>query len=66
MVMAKVSPIEVQKHLSGVNYPASKQDLLEEAEEQGADETVRSTLAQLPDQQFETPADVSRAIGQID
>ncbi len=64
--MAKVNPIQVQKFLKGLDYPASKQDVLQKAEQEGADEDVRSTLEQLPDEEFQTPADVSKAIGQID
>jgi len=65
-MMAKVNPIQLQKHLKGVDYPASKEDLLRAAEKNGADENIRTTLEQLPDQNFETPADVSEAIGNID
>ncbi|MFQ4135978.1 DUF2795 domain-containing protein [Nodosilinea sp. PGN35] len=64
--MATVNPIQVQKFLKGMEYPASKQDVLDHAKQQGADENVCSTLEQMPDQEFETPADVSKAIGQID
>ena len=61
-----VNPIQIQKFLKGVDYPASKSDLLENADRQGADEDVRATLEQLPDEEFETPADVSQAIGKIE
>jgi hypothetical protein len=64
--MAKVNPIQLQKFLKGVDYPVSKQDLLKHIEQQGADEDVRATLEQLPDQQFQTPADVSKAVGALD
>lgn len=64
--MSKVNPIQVQKFLKGLDYPASKQDVLQKAEQEGADDDVRSTLEQLPDEEFQTPADVSKAIGQID
>ncbi|MBE9111514.1 DUF2795 domain-containing protein [Nodosilinea sp. LEGE 07298] len=64
--MAAVNPIQVQKFLKGINYPASKQDVVEHAKQQGADENVCSTLEQMPDQEFETPADVSKAIGEIE
>ena len=62
--MAKVNPIQLQKHLKGVDYPASKQDLIDHAKQQGADENALSALEQLPDEQYETPAEVSKAIGQ--
>ncbi|NJN16716.1 MAG: DUF2795 domain-containing protein [Oscillochloris sp.] len=60
-----VNPIQVQKFLKGMDYPARKQDILQCAEQEGADEHVRSTLAQLPDQEYETPADISKAIGKM-
>lgn len=64
--MATVNPIQVQKFLKGMEYPASKQDVIDHAKQQGADENVCSTLEQMPNQEFETPADVSKAIGEID
>lgn len=63
--MAKVNPIQVQKYLKGVDYPASKEDILKMAEEHGADEELYASLEQLPDQQFDTPADVSQALGKL-
>jgi len=41
-------------------------DLIKRAEQNGADEQVRATLQQLPEQQFDSPADVSKAVGAID
>lgn len=64
--MAKINPVQLQKYLKGVDYPASKQDLIKHAEQAGADENVRSTLEQLPDEQYQTPADVSKAVGKIE
>ena len=64
--MAKVNPVHVQKFLGGLDYPASKEDLLKRAEQEGADQEVRSILEQLPDQNYKTPADVSKAIGEAE
>lgn len=64
--MAKVNPVQLQKDLKGMNYPASKQDLLKHAQQKGADENVCATLEKLPDREYETPTDVSKAVGQID
>ena len=61
-----INPIQIQKFLKGVNYPASKSDLLQNAEQQGADEDVRTALEQLPDEEYESPADVSKALGNSD
>ncbi|HEY9616774.1 MAG TPA: DUF2795 domain-containing protein [Crinalium sp.] len=64
--MAKVNPIQVQKDLKGIDYPVNKEDLIKHAKKQGADDNVISTLEQLSDEEFETPADVSKAIGEIE
>ncbi len=64
--MAKVNPIQMQKYLKGMDYPANKQELLEHAKKGGADENICATLERLPDEEYETPADVSKAVGQID
>ena len=64
--MAKVNPIQVQKFLKGLTYPAKKEQVVEHAREQGADENVVSVLEKLPDEQYQTPADVSRAIGRVE
>lgn len=57
-----VNPIELQKSLKGMSYPASKDDLVQHAEKQGADDKILDALKQLKDGQFETPADVSQEI----
>ncbi len=61
--MAKVNPIQLQKNLNEVNYPLSKKDLIMYAEQKGVDEQVLRLLKQLPSKQYETPTDVSQAIG---
>jgi hypothetical protein len=64
--MAKVNPIEVQKHLKGIEYPVNKENLIKHAEKNGADEELRSLLEELPEDEYETPTDVNKAIGQIE
>ena len=59
----QVNPIELQKSLKGMSYPASKQDLVQRAQDNGADDDIRSALDGLPDTQFDGPDDVSEALG---
>ena len=61
----KANPIEVQKFLEGVDYPTRKADLVREAKRQGADARVRRTLERIRDEKFDSPADVSEAIGRL-
>ena len=58
-----VNPIQIQKFLDGVNYPASKQDLIQTARQQGASRQVLDTLQRMPDKRYGSPVDVSQAIG---
>ncbi len=55
-----MNPIELQKALGGMDYPASKEDLVKHAEGNDADEDVLSFLRDLPDREYETPADVNK------
>lgn len=64
--MARISPIQVQKHLKGIDYPFSKEDLLKYAQDNGADDELAAMLEELPDEDYETPADVSKAIGETE
>ncbi len=61
-----VNPIQVQKFLKGVDYPASKQDLVQKARQEGADENVIKTLQDMPVERFNSPNDVAQAIGKIE
>ncbi len=63
--MAKVTPVQLQKNLAGIVYPVSKQDMIRQAEEKGADEQILRALKQLPTQQYETPEDVSQALAAL-
>lgn len=63
--MATVNTVQLQKNLNEVDYPVSKKDLIQHAEQKGADEGILRAFKQLPSQQYETAADVSKAIGDI-
>ena len=54
------NPIQMQKYLSGVSYPASRDDLVRHAEQQGADEEVLENLRTMPDREYNGPNAVSQ------
>ena len=60
--MQHVNPIQIQKFLKGVDYPADKETQLDNAKKLGADENVCASLEGLPDQKFDAPVDVSQAL----
>lgn len=56
--------VDVQKALKGASYPAEKADLLETAKSNGADKDVLNAIEALPDQQYGSPAEVSKGVGE--
>ena len=56
------NPIQIQKFLGGVDYPASREELLRAAREAGASDDVIDALDRLPDRDYEKPTDVSGAV----
>ena len=62
LTMAKINPIELQKSLKGVDYPAKKDDVVKAAEKNGADSEVLDALKSLSDTTFEKPTDVTKAL----
>jgi hypothetical protein len=61
--MGKPNPIQVQKYLSGVDYPVKRDQLVSTAERNGADKQTLEFLRSLPDRTYEGPSGVSKEIG---
>lgn len=60
----KGSAAELEKYLKGVDYPASKDDLLDKARSNGAPDDVIDMINSLSESSFNSPIDVSRAFGE--
>ncbi|WP_031510805.1 DUF2795 domain-containing protein [Streptomyces megasporus] len=61
--MGKINnPIELQKALGGVDYPADRRTLVENAKKKGAKEEVVQELSSLKKDRFDGPDDVSKAV----
>lgn len=57
-----VSPIDIQKALSGMDYPAKKDAVVSHAESQKASDEVLEALRGIKEQEYDTPAAVSKAV----
>jgi len=62
----RVNPIQLQRFLKKVDYPASKKELIEVAKKEGADERVIETLQRIPDRKYDGPVGVSKEIGEFE
>jgi hypothetical protein len=57
------SPIEIQQHLKGVDYPADRNALIETARRNGAPEEVVDLLGKIPEKTYDSPPEVMEAYG---
>ena len=56
------NPIEVQKHLGGMDYPVSKDTILETAKKSGADQSILDALGNIPDREYDGPNAISHEL----
>ncbi|GAA4931776.1 DUF2795 domain-containing protein [Streptomyces coeruleoprunus] len=57
-----VNPIEIQKSLGGVSYPASKDEIVKQAKQHGADRKIMDALKSMPDKEYDSPAEVNKEV----
>ncbi|MDO8510493.1 MAG: DUF2795 domain-containing protein [bacterium] len=62
----RASPASMQEFLNGIDYPATRDDLLEQAEMQETTPDIMYVIAQLPDEEYSGPQDVSKAVGEVE
>lgn len=56
------NPIQIQKFLGGMDYPVTKDTILETAKKSGADEPVLTALGNIPDRQYDGPNAISHEL----
>lgn len=57
-----VNPIELQEHLKGVDYPASRDDLVRKAESNGAPKEIVDAPRSASRDSFDGPSAVQQAL----
>lgn len=60
-----VSAIDISKSLSGIDFPANKNNLVNHARQKNASQEVIDVLQSMPEQDYENMADVEHAFGEI-
>lgn len=60
-----IDPTDIQQALRGVDYPASKEELIRHAEDNEADREVMNFLERIDEGQYESPADVQLELGKM-
>ncbi len=59
----KASPAAIEKYLHGVDFPAEKNQLLQHAKKNQAPESVLKSIDGLPSKTYNSPIDISKAMG---
>jgi hypothetical protein len=56
------NPVDIQKALTGVDYPTTREKLVECAKHNRANTDIVDLIDKLPDQNYDSPTAVSKAI----
>ncbi len=65
-------PANIMRHIKGISFPASKEEIITKAEQNSADakmpdsDEVVDVLRRIPDQEYPSPAQIMKAVGQIE
>lgn len=62
----KPNPIEVQKFLEGIDFPANKDDIIETAQNNDAGQEIFDILEKLPKKEYRSPTEISQEIGTME
>ncbi len=61
-----VSPNKIQKYLKGLSYPATKDELVQQARENDAPRPIMTVIGRFPDDcDYGGPQDVMKAFGDV-
>jgi hypothetical protein len=63
-IPGEIGSAGLQKALEGIQYPASKQKLVDTARGHNAPDSVMNKLQKMPDKQYESPTDVTRTFSE--
>jgi hypothetical protein len=63
MALASQSTASIAQHLSGIDFPARKQQLVDYAKQHNADKDVIDVLDKMPDEEYSSMADVFKGVG---
>lgn len=60
----QINPVQIEKFLKGLDFPADKQEVIEYANQHGASSEIRQALNSLPEKTFDSPVGLNKALGE--
>lgn len=64
--MANFNPVEIEKALGGMDFPADKEAILNKARENGAGEEEMGALEGLPEREYNSPTEITEALSEVE
>ncbi|MBA2679669.1 MAG: DUF2795 domain-containing protein [Ktedonobacteraceae bacterium] len=61
--MAKIDTMQLENALRDLEYPITKDELVEKLEQHGLNEQARMAVQQLPNHQFRSVGEIMKAVG---
>jgi hypothetical protein len=58
------SPANLTHHLKGVQFPATKEDMIKQAQKNGAERDIIEVIQQLPDQEYDSMSKILEGYGE--
>lgn len=62
----KASPAAIERYLKGIHYPARKNDLISQAQNNGAPDDVMNVLNRFEDKEYKSTVDVAKEVGNVE
>lgn len=61
-------PANIMKHIKGLHFPATKQEIIENAKKAPGPDTdeVINVLEKIPDGEYGTPPEILKAVGKVE
>lgn len=57
------NPVRVQQYLGGIDYPATKQEIIDAAASEGAPPDIVSVLERIDDHEYDSPTELTEELG---
>lgn len=62
----KASPAAIERYLKGIHYPAQKQDLIRQAQNNGAPQDVMNVLNRFEDKEYGSTVEVAKEVSRAE
>jgi Protein of unknown function (DUF2795) len=62
----KASPAAIERYMKGIHFPAHKEDLLNQARDNGAPQDVLNVLDRFSEHEYHSPIDIAKEVKQAE